>query len=636
MNEVELCSSEVEMASQHTPQPQRKKGGVVTIPFIIANEAFARVATIGILPNMILYLMGSYRFHLAKATQVILLSSATSNLTPLIGAFIADSCLGRFLAVGLGSTITFLSWAITHSSLDCNYALISFINTNMTLFMGMTLLWLTAMMPQARPPPCNPLTERCKPATSGQSAMLISSFALMSIGNGGFSCSIAFGADQVSRKGNSNNQRALEIFFSWYYASTAVAVIIALTVIVYIQDHHGWKVGFGVPAALMFLSIIFFFLASPLYVKNKVHGRLITGFGQVIVAAYKNRKLPLPARNSVGMYHRNKDSDLLVPTDKLRFLNKACIIKDQEKDIATDGSASNPWSLCTIDQVEELKAIIKVIPLWSTGIMMSLNIGGSFGILQAKSLNRHITPHFEFPAGSFSVILVLTIFIWVGLYDRVIIPLASKLRGKPVRISAKTRMGIGLVFSFLHLITAAIVETTRRRRAISEGHIDEAHAVLNMSGMWLVPQLCLNGMAEAFNAIGQNEFYYSEFPRTMSGIASSLFGLGMAAGNVLSSLVFSILEEVTSRGGKEGWVSDNINKGRFDKYYWILSGMSALNILYYLVCSWAYGPTVDQLAKVSDENSSNEKALTQLGHMSQVDKASHVSEEIGSNDKRVD
>lgn len=75
---------------------------------IAANEALARVATIGLLPNMILYLMGSYKFHLAKATQVILLSSATSNLTPLIGAFIADSCLGRFLAVGFGSAITFL------------------------------------------------------------------------------------------------------------------------------------------------------------------------------------------------------------------------------------------------------------------------------------------------------------------------------------------------------------------------------------------------------------------------------------------------------------------------------------------------------------------------------------------------
>jgi len=315
-----------------------------------------------------------------------------------------------------------------------------------------------------------------------------------------------------------------------------------------------------------------------------------------------------------------------------RFLNKACIIQDPEKDIACDGSATDPWSLCTIEQVEELKAIMKVIPLWSTGIMVSVNIGGSFGILQAKSLNRHISSNFEVPAGSFPVVLVITIFLWVALYDRAIIPLASKIVGKPVRISAKRRMGIGLCFSLLHYSTAAIVETIRRRRAIREGHVNDMHAVLNMSGMWLVPQLFLAGMAESFNAIGQNEFYYTEFPRTMSSIASCLFGLGMAAGNFLSSLIFSTVEHVTSRGGKEGWVLDNINKGRYDKYYWLLALLNAVNILYYLVCSWAYGPTVDQLSMFSEENSSNEKPLTQNGTVSKASH-SHDSEDIGLNVK---
>lgn len=183
----------------------------------------------------------------------------------------------------------------------------------------MVLLWLTAMIPQARPPPCNPATETCTSATTSQMAMLISSLALMSIGNGGLQCSIAFGADQVNKKDNLNNQRSLEIFFSWYYASSAISVIIAFTGIVYIQDHFGWKLGFGIPAALMFLSTFFFFLASPLYVKNKTHSSLLTGFVRVIVVAYKNRKLRLPPKNSAGMYHRMKDSELLVPTDKLRL-----------------------------------------------------------------------------------------------------------------------------------------------------------------------------------------------------------------------------------------------------------------------------------------------------------------------------
>ncbi|XP_045830123.1 protein NRT1/ PTR FAMILY 1.2-like isoform X2 [Trifolium pratense] len=480
--ELELSSPHTKISSQNDiiSQPQtHNKGGFITMPFIIANESLARVATLGLLPNMILYLMGSYNLHLSKATHILLLSVATTNFMPLIGAFIADSHLGRFLAVGLGSIIT---------------------------FMGMLLLWLTAMIPQARPPPCNPATESCKFATTAQVAILISSLALMSIGNGGLQCSMAFGADQVNRKDNPNNQRALEIFFNW-------------------------------------------------------------------------------------------------------FLNKACFIRSPEKDIASDGSATDPWSLCTTDQVEEFKAIIKVIPLWSTSILMSLNIGGSFGLLQAKSLNRHITRNFEVPAGSLTVIMIFTIFIWIALYDRVIIPLASKLYGKQVRISAKNRMGLGLFFSFIHLVTAAIVETIRRRRAIVEGYGNDPHAMLNMSAMWLFPQLCLGGIAEAFNVIGQNEFYYTEFPKTMSSIASSLFGLGMAIGYVTSSFLFSVIERVTSKGGKDGWISDNINKGRFDKYYWVIATVSGVNILYYLVCSWAYGATADIESKVSEENDSNEEEL---------------------------
>lgn len=265
--------------------------------------------------------------------------------------------------------------------------------------------------------------------------------------------------------------------------------------------------------------------------------------------------------------------------------------------------------------------------------MMSLNIGGSFGLLQAKSLNRHITSHFEVPAGSFSVIMVAAIFVWIVLYDRVIIPLASKIKGKPFRICAKTRMGIGLFLSFLHLVTAATFESIRRKKAIKEGYINDTHGVLKMSAMWLAPQLCIGGIAEAFNGIGQNEFYYTEFPRTMSSVAASLSGLGMAAGNLVSSFVFSTIENVTSREGKEGWISDNINKGRFDKYYWVIAGVSALNILYYLVCSWAYGPTVDQISKVSEENGSKEEESTELKNVDQV--YERVSEEKGSKEKEL-
>jgi len=57
---------------------------------------------------MILYLMGPYKLHLGQANQILLLSASASKFMPVVGAFVADSYLGRFLSVGSGSAVSFL------------------------------------------------------------------------------------------------------------------------------------------------------------------------------------------------------------------------------------------------------------------------------------------------------------------------------------------------------------------------------------------------------------------------------------------------------------------------------------------------------------------------------------------------
>ncbi|XP_073143836.1 protein NRT1/ PTR FAMILY 1.2-like [Henckelia pumila] len=553
---------------------RKAKGGIITLPFIIANEAFQMVATVGLTPNMIIYLMNEYRMGVKDASNLMFYWSAASNFTPLIGAFIADSYLGRFVCIGVGCVISFL---------------------------GMIQLWLTAMISSARPPPCSLLAQPCKSATTGQFALLISSFAIISIGGGGIKpCSAAFGADQIDNRNNPNNATVLERYFSWYYASTVVSVLIALTGVVYIQDHVGWKVGFGVPAILMFCSTLVFLLASSLYIKHKANKSLFTGLLQVIVVAYKNRKLSFPSDYSSG-YHREEASAYTSPTDRLRFLNKACIIKNPQ-DVSSTGVSSNRWDLCTIDQVEELKALIKIIPLWSTGIMVSVNISqNSFPLLQAKSMDRHIGSNFQIPPGSFGMFSIIAIAVWVILYDRVIIPCASKIRGKKVYIDPRLRMGAGIFLSSVAMLVSGIVERIRKRKAIEQGLLNNPSGVVHMSALWLVPQYSFSGFAEALNIIGQIEFYYSEFPKSMSSIATSLSGVGMGVANLFASIILSNVDNITGGGGKESWVSNNINKGHYEYYYWLLATLCSVNMLYFLVCNWFYGPSVKKVVKSSIE-----------------------------------
>ena len=179
---------------------------------------------------------------------------------------------------------------------------------------GMILLWLTAMIPQLQPPPCDRFTDTCSSATAGQLAILFFSFGLISIGAGCIRpCSIAFGEDQDNEE-NPNNESVLQSFFNWYYAATGLSTIIAFTVIVYIQDNLGWKVGFAVPAILMFFSALMFLVGSSQYIIGKASSSLFTGFVQVVVAAFRNRKLNL-SHSSIEQYYHSDDSEFRVPTD---------------------------------------------------------------------------------------------------------------------------------------------------------------------------------------------------------------------------------------------------------------------------------------------------------------------------------
>ncbi|XP_073278697.1 protein NRT1/ PTR FAMILY 1.2-like [Primulina huaijiensis] len=562
-------------ASQIDPKKyRRRKGGLWTMPFVIANEAFEKIASFGLLPNMILYLITEYHFDNASGTSVLFIWGAISNFLPILGAFLSDSYLGRYLVISMGT---------------------------ITTFMGLVLLWFTAIFQDLRPPPCDPLTGNCIKRKPGQLVALFTAFALMSVGAGGVRpCSMAFGADQFDNPENPSNSRVLQSFFNWYYASVGVSLMIAVTVIVYIQNRFGWIVGFGVPVGLMLFSGIVFFLGSRFYVIVKPNKSLLTGLFQVAVASWKNRKLD---DNGGCSYYYAKGSKLVQPTDSLRYLNKACIIRDPEKDTNTDGS--DPWKLCTVQQVEALKLVIKLVPIWSAGIMIAVTISQhTFPVLQASTLDRRLFGNFKIPPGSFGIFGLLTLTAWVTLYDRILVPHLSKYTSNPRGIGVKERIGIGLFISCMATAAAAMVERTRRARAIEEGLLETPKEQVNMTAMWLIPQHCLTGLAEAFNAIGQIELYYSQFPNSMGSIAVALFSLALAIGNLVGSLIVTIVDTASKRGGKESWVSTNLNKGHYDYYYWILTILSVANFFYYIVCSRSYKCCEND--KIWDENTEEE------------------------------
>ncbi|KAJ8555468.1 hypothetical protein K7X08_012964 [Anisodus acutangulus] len=534
------------------------KGGLKTMPFIIVNETLEKVASYGLQPNMVIYLMEVYNLEAVTATSILSMWSALSHGLALFGAFVSDSFLGRFSVVAIGSI----------SSL-----------------FGTTILWLTTMVPQLRPSRCDQFDiNECNRPTPVQFLVLLFSFGIIAVGAGFVRpCSIAFGADQLDNKENPNNKRIMESYFNWYYATIGMSTLVATTLIVYIQDAFGWQIGFGIPAILVLFSVSAFLLGSPLYIKVSASESLFTGFFQVLVASVRKRNIDLQSVNCENYYHQSPDSEIQALTNSFRCLDKACIIEDPEKDINPDGFTSNPWRLCSVEQVVSLKSLLRVVPMWSSNIMVQLSLNQfSFSTLQTKTMDRHIFSDFEIPAGSFSVFMVITLVLWIALYDRALVPIRARYTGQPGGLSPVLRMGIGLVLSSAAMTLSAITEGIRRSLAIDPQDGPNIASV-NMSAMWFVPQYVLLGLADAFNAIGLVEFLYSELPKSMSSFVVAIFTLGMAISGFFGSLIVNVVDSVTSNGGGISWLSSNINKGHLDYYYWLLAFVNVVNFLYFLL-----------------------------------------------------
>ncbi|KAF8765639.1 hypothetical protein HU200_008131 [Digitaria exilis] len=523
---------------------------------------------------------------LVDASNTLTNFGGTTSLTVVHGAFFADSYIGRFWSIFAGSVF---------------------------YQVGMLGLVLSALLPSLRPTPCghasNPGDTTCPRASGGQLAVLYVSMLCMCLGTGGIRPSVvAFGADQFDeQKGAEAWAHRKRRYFNVYFFTMGSATLLALTLVVYIQDNVGWGWGFGIPAISMFVSILVFVVAYPLYVRAKPGGSPFTRLAQVLVAAFKKRNAEVP--EDTGMLYQDKDLDALISTkgrllhtNKLKFLDRAAIVTPG--DVSSDSGRPKPWRLSTVHRVEELKSVARLLPIWSAGIILAAagSHNGSFTIMQARTMDRHVTRHFEIPPATMSIFTTGTTLVTIVLYDRVFLPLARRVTGLPSGVTYFQRMGIGLAIAISGVASAALVETKRRGIAAQHGLLDTPKAIVPMSVFWLVPQYAIHGVADAFASVGQMEFLYDQSPESMRSTAVALFWLCGSFGSYLSTVLVTAAQRATRWHGD--WLQDNINRGRIDNYYWLITFIMVVNLGHYL-CSF-YFYTLKPL-EVSEQHGDRDK-----------------------------
>nr|BEK82045.1 NPF transporter [Taxus x media] len=542
------------------PAVKDKTGNWKACPFILGNETCERLAYYGINTNMVNYLITGFHQSNSTAAKTVNNWSGTCYITPLIGAFVADSYWGRYWTIAVFSIIYFI---------------------------GMTLLTISASVHKLKPP-CFDSGVDCH-ASSFQNGVFFLSLYLIALGTGGIKpCVSSFGADQFDQM-NDVEKKKMSSFFNWFYFSINIGALIASSVLVWIQDNVGWGWGFGVPTVAMGIAICSFFLGSVLYRHQKPGGSALTRVAQVIAASFHKWNVQIPDDSSLLYEVQDKSviegSRKLDHTNEFLFLDKAATETGNDKSVA--GSV-NPWRLCTVTQVEELKAIIRILPIWATGIIFATVYSqmSTLFVEQGDTMHIKIGSHFKIPPAALSIFDTLSVIFWVPVYNYLIIPLARRFTGHQMGFTQLQRMGIGLVISIFSMVIAAIVEIKRLDMVKKHNYYDLEH--MPMSIFWQVPQYFLIGAAEVFTFVGQLEFFYDQAPDAMRSLCSALSLTTVALGNYLSSLLVTIVTHITTKHGKVGWIPDNLNHGHIDYFFWLLAVLSVLNFLAYLFISRWY------------------------------------------------
>ncbi|KAL9227356.1 hypothetical protein vseg_003052 [Gypsophila vaccaria] len=543
--------------SRHVSRPPgEKKGGWRAIKFILANETFEKLASMSLVANITVYLRTKYNMDGILLINVVTIWGGSSNILTLLGAVLSDAYLGRFSTLVIGSLASMV---------------------------GMGGMALGAGVPKLRPPRCRPGVD-CIAATPAQLSALFIALLLLAIGSGLIRpCSIAFGADQFDTS-TEKGRTQLTRFYNWWYFSFTISLLIALTAVVYVQTSISWVIGFGIPTICFALSIIVFLLGCHTYIYKQPQGSIFIDMVKVVVAAFRKRNDTVKISGDVVFYdpiieESSTNIVKLSRSNRLKFFDKAAIIRDPSE-VNSDGVPVNNWRLCSVQQVEQLKCLIGILPVWFAGILcfVAMDQQNTFGILQAMQMNRKVGKSFVIPPGWIGLMSMVALSIWIVIYERVVITLWKKWSKRTdVRLSIKTRVRIGIIMSILSMIFGAIVETKRRKEALKAKTFDSP-----LSIGYLTPQLILTGLTEAFAAVSMMEFFTTQMPEQMRSLAGSVFFISLSMASYLSTAIVNIIFSTTKNEEGLAWLGGHdLNKNKLDLFYTIIACIGVFNFFYF-------------------------------------------------------
>ncbi|KAJ4805097.1 Protein NRT1/ PTR FAMILY 5.1 [Rhynchospora pubera] len=510
--------------------------------FLVGYEAFERMAFYGVAANLVVYLTTELQEATVSSVRNVTTWSGSVWMTPIIGAYIADTYLGRF-------------WTFTISSL--------------IYVLGMVLL-TAAVSFKPFHPKCTATSGSLCPTSSKEVAFFYISLYIMAIGAGGTKPNIStFGADQFDDY-DPYERKLKTSFFNWWMFSSFIGGLMATLGLVYVQENVGWGLGYGIPTAGLMLSLLLFYIGTPFYRhKVKKAESPMKEISKVIKTALENRQYKVSGDSKV-LYELERQQYLTTAKRQLqhcssfKFLDKAALKE-----------STNP---CTVTEVETTKLFLGMFLVWLTTIVPTTIFAqvNTLFVKQGTTLERTIGHSFQIPAASLGSFITISMLISVPIYDKYFVPFMRRRTGNPRGITLLQRLGIGF-FSVIFVMIVAYFVELKRMHVITRYGIKGPKETVPMSIFWLLPQYVLLGVCDVFSAIGLLEFFYEQSPEGMQSLGTTFFTSGIGIGNFMNSLLVTAVDKITRRGGGKSWIGDNLNDSHLDYYYAFLLVLVSVN-----------------------------------------------------------
>ncbi|XP_050227084.1 protein NRT1/ PTR FAMILY 2.3-like isoform X1 [Mercurialis annua] len=374
------------------------------------------------------------------------------------------------------------------------------------------------------------------------------SMTLASLGGGCTRFTIeSLGVGQFDRE---HNHLASTMIVLNRYTSFLIAAALSFLVIVYIDDNVSWCLGFGICAIANAIALVVFLSGKRFYRQTKQDGGPITSIPRVL------RRILLWSEH---------------------FLEENCYLGDNTTKVQKFRFMVTKWrQLFTVEEAEDLKTLIKTMPLWPSDMVLlaCISMLKGLSVLQARAIgnwnsNSSGNTNLTLSPGSYAyisqeaIVWTLMIAVWPCL------SYAPKATWRhPLRLIATSHVCviIAIVFSAL----------------IEPGIRDFVGSSAETASAWLIIQLAISGSGLCFYMVGQSILYTVEFPSSALTVSTSMYALFSGFGYLLSAVITGLLPAFT------GWLPDDINHGRLDYVFWMLAVLAVLNFAYFQFCTANY------------------------------------------------